>query len=311
MNLRELKDSISKGTLGSPLLVFVWEGDCFLAKQYAEAIAKMRGQEIQYLSSFKEMVSLSENENVFGDDFGDNILKVLKVDAFDEIADEGIRNVENSIVICGKISKDSEDSFVKIGDFIVRFPKAEAWQAKDYMRQMAKGLSKGSVDMIYESVGGDLFRIENELVKISCFPEDKQEAVLRDMVRSGAFDDVSKLTIFNLTNAIVKRDLQTVAEALSRLGSMDVDAIGLSTILHRNIKNIIDIQMNSKATPESLGMSVKQFKAIEYSCNKIRNEKLIEFLKFLDEFDFKLKSGCLDIPNGSKIDYIACKLLER
>lgn len=156
-----------------------------------------------------------------------------------------------------------------------------------------------------------MFRIDNELGKISCFPEDQQEDVLKRMIREGAFDDVSKMTIFNLTNAIVKRDFQKVSEALSGIGSMDVDAIGMSTILHKSIKNIIDIQMNNKATPDSLGMSVKQFKAIEYNCNKIPNKKLIEFLQFLDEFDFKLKGGCLDVPNESKICYMACKLMER
>ena len=311
MKLSDLKESILKGTLGSSMLIFVWEDSNFLAKQYIHEIARSRGQEIQYVGSFQEMVGISTNENVFGDEFGDDVLKVLSVDSFDEVASESMPKIENSIVVCSKIAKEAEQSYEAFPNMVVRFPKAEPWQAKDYMRNVCPGLRKESVDMLYEAVGGDLFRIDNELGKIACFPEDRQEGVLAEMSRNGAFSDISKLTIFNLTNALVKRDLPTVAKALKSLGSMDVDAIGLSTILHKNIKNIIDIQMNSKATPESLGMSVKQFKAVEYSCNKIPNHKLIEFLVFLDEFDFKLKSGGLDIPNESRICYIACKMMER
>lgn len=311
MRLSELKDSIINNTLGDSLLIFIWEDNKFLASQYIHEIAKKRSQEIQFVDSFDELVGISANENVFGDDFGDNVLKVLDTDTFDELASEGMASIANSIIMCHKLAKEVAYSYESFPNLTINFAKEEPWQAKEYISAMCKGLSNESISRLYDLTNGDIFRIDNEIGKINCFPIEEQERVLSDMVSNGAFDDLAQTNIFNLTNAIVKKDLLTIGRILRNIKNMDVDAIGLSAILHKNIKNIIDIQMNSKATPESLGMSAKQFRAIEYSCGKISNPKLIELLKFLDELDFKLKSGALDLPNEDKIDYIVCKMLER
>ena len=312
MKLSELKNNIVNNTLNNSLLIFVWSDNNFLARQYVHEIAKVKGQDIQFVENYGELVGISTNENVFGEEFGEGVLKVLNVDTFDELANDRMSLLENSIILCNKIAKEVEHSYESYPNLVVKFPKVEPWQVKDYIRVNCKGLSKESIERLYSITNGDVFRIDNELGKISCFPIDKQDDIFKRMLLSGAYNDLSQLNIFNLVNAIIKREMTIIGDALRNIKSIDVDAIGLTTILHNNIKNIIDIQMNSKATPESTGMSEKQFNVVKkYNCGKYKDETLRKLLSFLDEIDFKLKSGGLDMSNEDKIDYIVCKMLER
>lgn len=311
MKLSELKDKISNNTLPNSLLIFVWDDNDFLARQYLHELASKKGQTIQFVNSFEELVGISTNENVFGEDFGDGVLKVFSSDVFDEIPNDSFPSIKNSLIVCNKLSKDVASLYDKYQDLVVKFPKPEDWQTKAYIKYLCQGLGDDSIDRLYQLSKGDIFRLDNEASKIRCFPIGEQEKVFHEMISQGTFDDLAQLGIFNLTNALVKRDMATIGESLRNIKNMDVDAIGLSTILHRNIKNIIDIQMNSKATPESTGMSPKQFNAVRYNCGKTDNGKLIDLLLFLDSLDFKLKSGEFDLPDDEKIDYIVCKMLER
>ena len=91
--------------------------------------------------------------------------------------------------------------------------------------------------------------------------------------------------------------------------NIDIEGVGLVTILRKNVLNIMSIQMNAKATPESTGMTPKQFNAVRYSCGKIKDDKLIEMLQFLNSIDYRLKSGNLTLSNSRMIDYILCNVL--
>jgi len=312
MKLSELKNNILNNTLSNNLLIFTWKENNFLTSQYIHEIAKVRGQSIQFVDSFEELMGISSNENVFGEDFGEGVLKVLSVDVFDELANDSMVNIENSIIVCKEIAKEVKHSYENYPNLIVEFPKIESWQVKDYIRVNCKGLSKESIETLYSITNGDIFRIDSESGKISCFPIGKQDELFRKMLSSGAYSDLVQLNVFNLVNAVIKRDMTLVSDALRNINNIDIDAIGLSTILHNNIKNIIDIQMNSKATAEELGMSEKQFIVIKkYNCGKFSDGQLRKLLLFLDEIDFKLKSGKLDISNKDKVEYIVCKMLER
>lgn len=313
MKLSELKNEIEKGLVlfANHLYIFEYTDNDFLVKQYIHEIAKIKQQYIQFVDSFEELIDISSNENVFGEDFDEKVLKVLVVDTFDELANESMMSIKDSIVICNKIAKEVEHSYENFSSHLVKFPKLEPWQVKDYIKVNCKGLDKEYIDKLYDVTNGDIYRIENEIGKIGCFPMEKQKDLFKQLLCSDSYNDISRGNIFSFINAIIKRDMTSIGDFLRNIHTLNIDAIGLTTILHNNIKNIIDIQLNNKATPESLGMSLKQFKAIEYNCGKFSKEQLIKMLSFLNEIDFKLKSGGLDISNDDKIDYIVLKMLER
>ena len=104
---------------------------------------------------------------------------------------------------------------------------------------------------------------------------------------------------------------------LSDLENLDIEATGLVTIMIKQIKNLIDIQVNPKSTAASLGMNPKQFNAIKYNVGKFKNEQLINMFEFLTEIDFRLKNGELTLDetnegivrNNKLVDYITVNLL--
>ena len=127
--------------------------------------------------------------------------------------------------------------------------------------------------------------------------------------QSGGYQDLSTYSIFNLTNAITKRDKLSVLNILSELDGIDVDAFGLLSILHKNFKQVIDIQLGKNVTPEALGMSQKQFNAIKYNCGKYTQDELIDRFKFITNIDYQIKNGLLDLNQQQLIYYIICSVV--
>ena len=137
----------------------------------------------------------------------------------------------------------------------------------------------------------------------------EQESVFRDISSSNGYCDLSPLNIFNFTNAILKKDKMTIMSVLEDIDSIDVEGTGLITILHKNFKQLIDVQIGKNTTAESLGMSPKQYKAVQYNCGKYTSDALVKVFEFITGLDYKLKSGQLDLSNQRLIDYIVCSVL--
>ena len=129
--------------------------------------------------------------------------------------------------------------------------------------------------------------------------------------------DLNPLTIFNFTNALLKKDYNSLKSILSDLENIDVEATGVVTIMIKNLKNIIDVQINPKNTASSLGLTPKQFAAVKYNVGKFRNDQLINMFEFLTEVDYRLKNGELTLDetndmltrNNKLVDYITVNLL--
>lgn len=72
------------------------------------------------------------------------------------------------------------------------------------------------------------------------------------------FSDLSNLTIFNFTNSIITKNVETLKQILLQFDSIDIEPIGVITVLYKNFKNILNVQLNSNPTPENTGLSSKQ-----------------------------------------------------
>jgi len=300
LKLKTLKSNIELGELGdlcSKPLVFVYEDNSFLAYQYAREIAKKRKLTINYIDSIDDVLSRFNLFDV------DESLRILAIDKFETTKD--ISNIKDLIIICKNTNYTN----------VVKFPKLESWQIKSYMQTNCPGLSSKEIDWLYDitaSIGKNnenIYRLSNEIEKINCFPKEQQEDIFKELNNTNGYSDLSPLSIFNLTNYIFKRDYTNVAKLLEDIDSIDVEGVGLVTILHKNFKQLIDIQLGKNVTPESLGLSVKQFKAIEYNCGKYSQQELIRIFKFLTSIDYKLKSGMLELSKDRLIDYIVCNIL--
>lgn len=304
LTTQELKKKIQQRSLPNSFLVLVYPDNNFLAKHYLEEIIKLRNKDRVYVESLN---GIRQGLNMFEND--DSNIYVLNTQAL-KTTPTLFNEYQNVIVLCNAVEKDTEALLKASGDvLLVKLPKLQEWQILDYMRALCKGIDDAQLKWLYDTVGGDIYRLYNEVSKIAIFEPSVQSDVFNLINEDGGYSDLSSLNIYNFTNAIIKRDKKTIHSILKEISSIDVEGVGLITILHKNFLNIINIQLNTKATPESLGMNENQFKAISYSLNKFTSTQLINIFDFITSLDIKLKSGNLQMSNEKLIDFIVCNVL--
>lgn len=310
MRLMELKKSIERGSVGHAPIFMLSKDGGFVASQYIKAIAKLNGLRISYVDSLDGLCS--QEADLFGysakPSGAQGVLQVLITDKLVGPIPFGIEGLTDLFVSFSSADPEAIRKLDGLG-ILTEVPALKDWQVLDYMKSVCVGLGTDKLRWLYSIAKGNVFRLSNESEKIGVFPKDEQEEVFRDLNESDGYADLSSLTIFNLTNGIMKKDRDSVKEVLLGADGIDIEGVGLVTILSRSVRNVIEIQMGSGATPESTGMSPKQFRAVGYECGRFSDAKLMSMYDFLLGFDLKLKSGGIDLDNGRMIDYIVCELL--
>ena len=130
-------------------------------------------------------------------------------------------------------------------------------------------------------------------------------STMLDIKEENILQSIPKGDLHVHLNGAIPTDL--VKNILETLETMDVEPVGVLTILYKSFKNIIDIQMSSNPTPESLNMSQKQFNAIKYNLGKFTNAELVKIFETLTSIDKKLKSG--NLPAENIIEYLLINVL--
>ena len=304
MDIKQLKLEIENNILSDDQMIWkisdhnVWglntdESSWFIAKQYINQIAKNKNLNIKYISSWDEVASQGFIE--------DDNLYVYKVE---ELKD--YKEVKNSIIVCNKTDKDC-----------IVFPKLEAWQFIDYIQTIVPGMDKADLEWLATQYNFSMaretwmrfFRFYNDMLKISIFPESLQSSVFEELYKDGEYETISNLTIFDLSNAIMKKDTKSALIVLKAFPYIDSKPdLWLLSILLGSFKRVIDIQMNPTAKPEELGMTDKQYYAIKKNnLNVYNNIDLIKIYKFLTNVEYLFKFE--GISADQLVDYIVCKIL--
>lgn len=295
MELSNIKKNIEDKTINDSSIIFISSENCFVFDQYVKEISKIKNKKIQYVFDIEQ---LYDNDLMFSDDSN---IKIYKCDELLEI-DENIKSQKNTYVCCKKIDKEIKD---KLSDIVCEIPKLEQWQIKDYAYEQLNGLKEKKIDFLLSICNYDIYRLQNEIDKLKLFPNI--DYTFDTFAKDDIFSDLSSYTVFNLTNAIVKRDINTIKNILYDVDNIDINEIGFITILFNNFKNVIDIQLSKNPTPESTGMKQNQFNAVRYNCGFYTKEQLIKIINFISDLDYKIKSGIVDISNI--LCYTICNIL--
>lgn len=295
MQLSELKKQILDKTFKLSDLIFKYTENSFLVNTYIDRIISDNGLTRIDVDSINDVLELENN--VF-DDTSKNVY-VLTVDEFND--DITRYNINKIIVKTKKVT--NENSLKKT----IEFSKLENWQIEDYVKVMLPGLKEPAIKWLCDISNYDINRLDLECKKINIFDKKDQENIFRELNEDNMYEDLNSLTIFNFTNAIMRNNLSDAAAVLRDIKNIDVEPTGLVTILYKNFKHVIQIQMNNRATAESLKLSPKQFAAIKRNCNVYNNERLIKIFDLLTSVDYKLKSGLLE--NERIIDYLVTNIM--
>lgn len=302
MTIQELKNHLEKQEYDGKLLILKYDDNNFIPHQYIDCILKFTHLFPNYIDDLSSLIS--NMNNIFGIK-EDTMLNIMYTDNFD-VYDKNICNLINTIIVCNKIGKNCIDLYA---DYIVEIPKLEEWQIKDYVYSNLNGVPENQLNWLISICKNDIFRLDNEISKLKLFDKTQFHMMFQKFIDDNVFNDLSQYSIFNFSNAIIKRDKNMIIEIYKELNNIDINEIGLVSILYTNFRNIISIQMGKNPTAESLGMKQNQFNAIKYNCGKYNNAELVDIFKTITSVDLAIKNGTLDVNNI--IDYVLCKIIKR
>lgn len=281
MNLQELKAHIENNTLKENLLIFTGDGD-FIFKQYLHKYVTDNSLDIKYIESIDEISS----SNMFA--FSSNVLYLLETETF--ITEPASHN---KVWVKCKKNKSKTNS--------IELPKLEEWQLEGYIKSKCTKLKDNEVKELLKCYKDNPFRLDLELDKIVITGTYKY-------IKDQLYTDVANYMIFDLTTALVKRDKKKVSDILIEIEHIDVEPFGLLTLMTKNFRQLIDIQLAINPTAESVGVSDKQFWVLKkYNSGYYNREELVKIYKWLLDIDKRIKNGELDTKYLN--EYIITKII--
>lgn len=291
MDIKELKSQIIKKEITQNFFIFKLEDNSslFVANQYIKAIAQILNLNINFI---EDLDSLNFS-SLF--DIPPTDLNIYRCDELKELVGE----YNNLIIITNKTKLKNTN--------IVEIPQLEKWQIEDYAITNLPGIDSNKIKEFVKNLDYDIFKLDNEISKITPFQKANQERIFDKCINNKLFNIKDKYNSFDIINCIINKNTSKLNTILANIDINNINIMGLYSLLYNNFKNIINIQLNSKATAESLGMTYKQFCAIKYNIGHYTQKQLIDNFKFLLQLDYEIKTGQIDI--NYLFDYIIINIM--
>jgi len=298
--IEELKACLEQNKSIDELIVLKYDKESFLADHYLHHLTKSK--EVEYLNDLT--IFSKKYKNLFGEE--QKALRVYRCDNLGYIDEGNILKEANLIIVCNKFANKKIETFFQ--PYTIYLPKLEAWQIKDYVYSIAQGTNEKGLDRLLDLCKNDLYRLQQELDKISIFNEKERKFIFEDFINDKVFNDLSTYNIFNFTNAISKKDLNTIANVYKEKDKCDITEMNLLVILCQSFRNTILVQLNSNPNEQNTGLSSKQIWAIKNNnCGFYSKTQLLKIYEFLTHIDAKIKLG--EMPMDILIDYLMIHIL--
>lgn len=299
VTLIDLKNFITNKIVPSNFMIFISKDNPFLASQYVKALGDLSIGGINKITSIYEpqqsslMLLTASNE----------ALNVMTVETFDERS-EDYTQFENTIVVCEQVSKDIAKN---VENFIIKFPKLTDWQIFDYAKTICPTIDVEDLQWLVNATDCDIDRVTNELDKVALFSKSEQKEVF-SAIRFDPQTDLYKADLFNIVNALVVGDSQVLFEFIKHDGYEIHDPVVLANRTLTSLKNIILITRNPQLTAADLGVSPGQYNFIKSRYRSLNVEAVKYKIKFLSNFDLKLKTSQLDLNKRDMLSYLISNL---
>lgn len=291
MKFSDLKNMIMNNKLPKSMVILKYSDNDFIVNQYLNAMIKLQPNTI-YLDNLKSLL-------LNNDLLEDNVLYIYHTDKLD-------LNIirDNLIIICKNVDKDVQEF---LNNYIIDVPKLEEWYLKDYITVKLPNLDNDKIDFLFNNLKTNPYRLDNEINKLNLFTGKYQNNIFYELLNSSNYEDIITFSIFELSNAIIKKDIPKLTSILKHLQNMSIEVSPIVSLLEKNFINILNVQTNPKVNPEELGLNYKQFLAVKYNCNVYTNTQLIKILETLFDADIKIKLG--KIPYDNMLDYLIISII--
>ena len=273
MQIKELKELVENNKYKGEELIFNLAGESsrLIVNQYIHKIALDNNLTIKYISSEDE-IQTTDEFSLF-----DDLNKYLYIMVVDELTN--IKYYNNLIYICNKTKQPTA----------IKIPTLLDWQVEDYIMQQASGLDINDAKQLVSVYKDNYTKLFSDLTMLCTFEPAIQKNILMQLTADNYFDDIYTVNIFDLSNAIIKKDKNKVERYLNYIDNSDITPLGLHKILYNDFSYILAIQTSKNCTAAMLGLKDKQFTAIKYNCNHYTNEQLVRILLMLTNIEYKFK----------------------
>lgn len=293
VNIKKLKDNLDNGVDINLPIVFKYDNSSeFLVYQYLNRISEIKEQEIIYLSTIEEIREIKKSK------IKSPFIYFLKLDSLQEI-----ELTNNLLIACKEVLINKEE----IKELFIELPPLKQWHLLDYAKSKVPGLQEQEVEWICNICKYNPYRIEIETDKIAIFNKSTQPVIFKELNNNRGYMDLNEPNIFNISNALLKRNSKLLRDALLEYQEEELNPLGLVSLLQTNIKNILNMQLQPNKNASQLGMNPKQFYALKYSTGFYTNKELIEIYDKINSIDLQLKQGLL--PSELIVDYLIVNMM--
>lgn len=283
MNIEEVKFDLEHNTWKYNNAIFKIQDTDFIAFQYIEKIAEIQGKQIEIVDNL-ESISVSNNE-LF--EVTNSKLYVFKCETFDKEI-----TLKDTYIICKKVDVDKCSNVIEI-------PKLTDLFIKDWLFSVCEGVSQNKLESLFTNIP-NIYCLKQYVDIITTFNLSERESVLDKLISNNQLQFENSKTVFDFATSIVNFDLNALLNIYRNIDYIDINNIGLVTILIGQIRKFIDAKCSNVFSSE-LNMTEKQFYYLKSHC-KYSLKQLLKLYDFLTDMDVKLKTGYLD--SGYWVDYI-------
>lgn len=195
------------------------------------------------------------------------------------------------VVDCNRLSQD----------FIFPFVVSE-------LKKYNKSITKDACQLLCDYSNCDLSKIVNELIKLTSYIGNKESIESNDikvMVNKSV-----EFQIFELTEALARKNETKVYEILSVLKTKKEEYRGLSTLIYKHFRRLFMVSISSESKAEIAKMLGVHEYAVTKSQEQARlftKKQLKEINDICQQIDFDIKQSNMTPENA--IEYIVLKIL--
>lgn len=301
MQIQELKNQIENKKVNlSSGLIFTGKDSDFLKQQYIDEIAKSMSIDVFYLDSL-------DDYSLTGADL---LLDITDTTSVRVIKLESLKGVQLSLSDCSNliilVKCKLEDVSVDLQPYCVDFPKLDDWQIKDFIYSLGEGVKPVKLDWLFDNCK-DLNRLLLELKKLNIFLPADRDMLFDMFMAAGDYNDFSNISNFDLSNAVITKDIDKIKYYIDDGVIKLVDPFALLGLLINSFRNMIRVKCAKFPTPENTGLNSKQLYVIGKQCKLYGAEQLISIFRSLVKLDIAVKSG--KITANELIDNILVEVI--
>ena len=315
MNIADVKTDIKNRTI-APYYIFAGE-EIEVQRIYINKIAEVLGYDVVRINSITDVWS----EIISPTLFGNKCVYVVRDDkdlVQNDIINDKI-NLNGNVIINLITTVDKRTKWYKANsDRIVVFERLSDEVLKKYIKKEIT-LNNANCERLIAICESDYSRILLEIDKIKryswdnefimrSYPETRYDIAFEELVNDGTIAVPPQDAIFDLVDAILKRQKEKVYDLLEQCYAVGEANMVILSVLYNNAKQVLQVQScESKDICKSTGLTSWQIKCAKEKCGHYSFDELVNILRLIQKVQKGIITG--QIEDEMSVDYVLVNVL--